>query len=213
MYYPRQRIFTHLLLCTNRNGHCIPLTIIISQMTSGMRSLTHNQTLPTPSELPDNIRHSLSTCLRKNTVILLKNHRRRTKNSNNGCRGTIPCLCLITTSWRQHVKLKSDINNGYTTGDYRYPKTWQNTLHLLTQYTNPTITRDSESQGKSFAQRTGYGRNPQTYDKAYCKDKEWYNCHKRVIYLIIVQTRRRKSTKMTAIPSTVNKLNPLLKPV
>ena len=66
---------------------------------------------------------------------------------------------LLQQSVRQHIKLKNDINNDYTTGDDRYPKTWQNTLHLLTQYTNPIILINIESQGKSFAPQTGDGIN------------------------------------------------------
>ena len=73
---------------------------------------------------------------------------------------------LLQQSGRQHVKLNSDIHNNYTTGDDIYPNTRQNTLHLLTQYTNPTIPRNSESQQKFFAHRTGDERNPQKYDNA-----------------------------------------------
>ena len=87
---------------------------------------------------------------------------------------------LLQQIERQHVKLNIDIHNDYTTGDDRYLKTRKNNLHLLTHYTKPTITRNSESPGKSFAQRTSDGRNPQTYGKAYWKDKEFYNCHKEV---------------------------------
>ena len=65
----------------------------------------------------------------------------------------------------------SQIHNDYTTEDDRYPKTWQNNLLLLTQYTNPTIPRNSESQGKYFIQKTGDGRNPQIYNKSYSKYK------------------------------------------
>ena len=77
------------------------------------------------------------------------------------------------------MKLKSGIHNDYANGDGRYPKTWKKTLHLLTQYTQPTIPRNSESQGNAFSQKTGDGRSPQTYDKAYCNYKECYNCHKK----------------------------------
>ena len=79
---------------------------------------------------------------------------------------------LLQKNGIQNVKLKSDIHNYYTTGDDRYPKTRQNTLHLLTQYTKPTIPRNSEYQGNSFVQRIGDKRNLQTYDKNYWKDKE-----------------------------------------
>ena len=63
--------------------------------------------------------------------------------------------------------MKSDIHNDYTNGDDTHPKTRQNTLHLFTHYNKPTIPGNSESQGNSFSQKTGDGRNPQIYDKAY----------------------------------------------
>ena len=51
---------------------------------------------------------------------------------------------LLQQSEKLHVKLKRNIHNDYTTGDDRYPKTRQNTLHLLTQYTNPTTPINGE---------------------------------------------------------------------
>ena len=75
--------------------------------------------------------------------------------------------------------MKSDIHNECTTGEERYPKTHQDNLQILTKYTKPTITRNSESQRNFFAQKTGNGRNTQTQEKTYCKDKECYNCHKK----------------------------------
>ena len=86
---------------------------------------------------------------------------------------------LLKKSGRKHVKLNSDKQNDYTTGDYRYPKTHQNTLHLLTHYTNPTIQRNGESQGSAFSQKTGNGRNTLKYENVYLKDKDFYNCHKK----------------------------------
>ena len=44
MYCTKQSICIYLIQCTNRNGNCIPFTILISQTTSGTRSLTHGQT-------------------------------------------------------------------------------------------------------------------------------------------------------------------------
>ena len=67
--------------------------------------------------------------------------------------------------------MKSDIHNNETTGDDRYPNTWQNNLHIFTRYTNPTIPINISSQGNSFFHKTGDGRNPKTYDKAYWKYK------------------------------------------
>ena len=85
---------------------------------------------------------------------------------------------LFKQRGRQNVKLNSDIHNDSTAGNDIYLKTRQNTLNILNQYTNPTVPRNSGSRVNSFAQRTGDRRNPQTYEKAYCKDKECYNCHK-----------------------------------
>ena len=59
-------------------------------------------------------------------------------------------------------------------------KTQQNTLNILTHYTKPNISRNSKSEGHSFDHISSDIRDNQTYDKAYCKDKEWYNCHKKV---------------------------------
>ena len=39
---------------------------------------------------------------------------------------------LLRQSGRQHVKLRSEIHKNYNTEYYRYPKTQNNTLHLLT---------------------------------------------------------------------------------
>ena len=84
---------------------------------------------------------------------------------------------LLKQSWRKHVKLKSDIQNDYTTGDGIYVKTQQNTLNILTHYTKPNISRNSKSEGHSFDHISSDIRDNQTNDKAYCKDKECYTCH------------------------------------
>ena len=96
---------------------------------------------------------------------------------------------LLYQSGRHHVKLKSDIYNDYTTGDERYLETRKNNLHILIHYTKPTIYRNSESQEKIFAQRTGDGRNLQTYEKSYRKDKSATTVTKKAIHILIVQTR------------------------
>ena len=72
IYYPRQSIYTHLIQCTNRNWHFILSTIMISQMTRGMRILTHSQTSSTLSEWLENTRYCLSTWLRKKNDSLKK---------------------------------------------------------------------------------------------------------------------------------------------
>jgi hypothetical protein len=83
------------------------------------------------------------------------------------------------------------LQNHFTTRDNRYPKNFQKTLHLLDKYSKTAVTRVTQSQGTSFAQRSGRGGfnssnekngkscEPSTYDKNYWKDKEWQKCHKK----------------------------------
>jgi hypothetical protein len=89
----------------------------------------------------------------------------------------------------QHGNLKVDLQNDFTTGDNRYPKNRQQTLHLLDKYSKTVIPNVTQSEGASFAQKgvrgggrsyngNGKGHDSGTYDKKYWKDKEWYKCHK-----------------------------------
>jgi hypothetical protein len=41
---------------------------------------------------------------------------------------------FLRQSGAQHANLKMDLQNDYTTGDNRYPKNRQQTLHLLDKY-------------------------------------------------------------------------------
>ena len=177
-----------------------------SQLTSGTRSLTHGQTLPMLLEWPYNKRYSLRTWLRKNTVIFLKHHRGRWKVRVDAEEWYLNYV-LLQHSGRQHVKLKSDIHNDYTTGDGRYPKTNHNTLHILTQYTKPIMTRNYESKENSFSQKNGNRRNTQTYDKTYWKDKECYNFHQKSHPSSHCPNNKNKRTMGTTSPSPVKKLN------
>ena len=99
---------------------------------------------------------------------------------------------LLQQSGRENVKLNSDIHNGYTTGDERYTKTRQNTLHILNQYTKPTIQRNIESQGNYFKQKTGDVSNTKTYDRAYWKYKECYNYHQKVHQYSNCKNKKKK---------------------
>ena len=110
---------------------------------------------------------------------------------------------LLKQSGRQHVKLKSDIHNDYTTGDDRYPKTRKNHLHLLTQYTKPTITINSESQGNSFSQRTRDGRNPKNMTRSIRKINSATIVTKNVMHLVVVPRIIIKSRTMTTRKNTV----------
>jgi hypothetical protein len=97
---------------------------------------------------------------------------------------------FLRQSGKQHNKLKVDLQNDFTTGDDHYPKTRQATLHLLDKYSKSIIvSHTTPSEGTSFAQRGGRGgggrgagssnQNPESFDKAYWKDKECYNCGKK----------------------------------
>ena len=104
---------------------------------------------------------------------------------------------LLQQSGRQHAKLKSNIHNEYTTGYDRYPNTWHNTLHLLTQYTNLTIPRNSDSQGKYSVQKTGDGRNPKHMTRPTGNINSDTIVTKKVIHILIVQTTRIKGMMTT----------------
>jgi hypothetical protein len=85
----------------------------------------------------------------------------------------------------QHGNLKVDLQNDFTTGDNRYPKNRQQTLHLLDKYSKTVFARATQSEGTSFAQggtRSGSdnkSRTSWTFDKAWWKSKECYKCHKK----------------------------------
>jgi hypothetical protein len=78
----------------------------------------------------------------------------------------------------------------WTTGENQYPKTRQQTLHLLDKYSKTVVARVTQSVGTSFTQKSGQGgsrgsngngkgSDSSTYDKNYWKDKECYKCHKK----------------------------------
>jgi hypothetical protein len=84
-----------------------------------------------------------------------------------------------------------DLQNDFTTGDNRYPKNRQQTLHLLDKYSKTVVARATQSEGASFVQRGGRGasegkrKDSKTFDslspgdKKYWKDKTCYKCHKK----------------------------------
>ena len=95
---------------------------------------------------------------------------------------------FLQQSGKQHNKLKTDVQNNFTTGDDRYPKNRQAVLHLLDKYSKSAIQPPPISKGTAFAQRggrgggrgsEGHGQSQQPFDKEYWKDKECYNCHKK----------------------------------
>jgi hypothetical protein len=78
-----------------------------------------------------------------------------------------------------------DLQNDFTTGDNRYPKNRQQTLHLLDKYSKTVVARVTQSEGNSFSKRggrgSGYGNNNEssTYAKKWWKSKECYRCQKK----------------------------------
>jgi hypothetical protein len=81
------------------------------------------------------------------------------------------------------------LQNDFTTGDNRYPKNRQQTMHLLDKYIKTVTPKVTQSEGASFFQKggrgggrsynvNGKGHDSGTYDKKYWKYKECYKCHK-----------------------------------
>jgi hypothetical protein len=64
---------------------------------------------------------------------------------------------FLRQSGIQHVNLKVDLQNDFTTGDNHYPKNHQQTLHLLYKYCKTVVPKVTQSEGTSFAQRSGRG--------------------------------------------------------
>ena len=82
---------------------------------------------------------------------------------------------FLRQSGTQHANLKEDLQNGFTTGDNRYPKIRQETLHLLDKYSKVATPKAIVSEGTLFAQLD----NKAPYNKKYWKDKECYNYGKK----------------------------------
>jgi ribosomal protein L15 len=101
---------------------------------------------------------------------------------------------FLRQSGTQHGNLKVDLQNEFTTGDNRYPKNRQQTLHLLDKYSKTVVAKSTPSEGASFAQGggrgggrgrgrgsgrgSGRGDKDHLHDKEYWKDKECYKCGK-----------------------------------
>jgi hypothetical protein len=86
---------------------------------------------------------------------------------------------FLRQSGPQHAKLKVDLQNDFTTGDNHYPKTRQQTLHILDKYSKTAVIISTNSKGASFAQRRGASANrkKESFDKAYWKGKTCYKCN------------------------------------
>ena len=59
---------------------------------------------------------------------------------------------FMRQSGTQHGNLKVDLQNDFTTGDNRYPKNLQQTLHLLDKYRKTVVQRTTQSEGTAFLQ-------------------------------------------------------------
>ena len=89
---------------------------------------------------------------------------------------------FLRQSGTQHRNLKLDLQNDFTTGDNRYPKNHQQTLHLLDKYIHTVVQRTTQSEGTAFVQGgrghiCGRGRDnrgirgKKPFDEEYWKDK------------------------------------------
>jgi hypothetical protein len=56
-------------------------------------------------------------------------------------------FAFLKQSGAHHANLKVDLQNDYTTGDNRYPKNRQQTLHLLDKYSKTTVSKANQSEG------------------------------------------------------------------
>jgi hypothetical protein len=89
---------------------------------------------------------------------------------------------FLRQSGPQHGKLKVDLQNDFTAGNNYYPKTRQQTLHLLDKHSKTAVTKPTPSEGASFAQGGGdgngkAGKKKEAYDKACWKGKTCYKCN------------------------------------
>jgi hypothetical protein len=72
---------------------------------------------------------------------------------------------FLLQSGSQHGSLKVDLQNDFTTGDNRYPKNRQQTLHILDKYSKTVVAKVTHFEGTSFAQKGGRGgRNRSSSD-------------------------------------------------
>jgi hypothetical protein len=90
---------------------------------------------------------------------------------------------FLCQSGAQHSNLKVDLRNDFITGSNRYPKTHQQTLHLLDKYSKTVVVpKMTSSEGSSFAEKGGRGGRGSksqaiiTFDKEYWMDKTCFNC-------------------------------------
>ena len=96
---------------------------------------------------------------------------------------------FLRQSRMKHGNLKVDLQNDFTTVENRYPKNRQKTLHLLEKYNKTAVSKVTQYEGTSFAQRSGRGGGcggnsgngtcHYNFYKEYWKDKTCYKCEKK----------------------------------
>jgi hypothetical protein len=115
---------------------------------------------------------------------------------------------FLRQSGKQHNKLRTDLGNDYTTGDDRYAKTRQATLHLLDKYSKTVIAPPAvAAEGRSFAQKGGDKdhRTKDTFDKKYWSDKTCYKCNKKGHPSSHCTTKEKKETDEVSKSSSSSK--------
>jgi hypothetical protein len=66
-------------------------------------------------------------------------------------------FAFLSQSAQQHGKLKEGLKDDYTKGVNQYPKTRQQTLHLLDNHSKTSTPKPTPSEGTSFAQKDNKG--------------------------------------------------------
>ena len=105
---------------------------------------------------------------------------------------------FLRQSSKHPNKLKTDLQNDFTTGDARYPKIFQATLHFLDKYRKSSILSQPTYEGASFAQKGGnkvQGGYKKTYDKRYWKTKNASSLTSNITQYLIVQKAIRKMAR------------------
>jgi hypothetical protein len=95
-------------------------------------------------------------------------------------------LALLLLSGSQHAKLKESIKDAFTMSNNCYPKTRQQTLHLLDNHSKTIAPKPTPSEASSFAQHTGRGLGGRGRGKGGGQqkpfDKKKYKEHKAASY-------------------------------
>jgi hypothetical protein len=92
-------------------------------------------------------------------------------------------LCVfLRQSGPQQANVKMDLQNDFTTGENKHPKTRQATLHLLDKHSRTALTKPTSSEGASFAQGGGGSakeKKKEALDKACWKDRTCCACNQK----------------------------------